>query len=67
MGDATDHGYARELDGNDFFSFNLFRLRSGEARLKPREMVEQKVVSFVTGYIPESTPAQSQTTKPCSL
>ncbi len=58
--------YARELGGSDFISFNLFRLRSGEARLKPCEMAEQKVVAFVTGYIPESTSAPSQTTKPCS-
>jgi hypothetical protein len=58
--------YARELGGSDFISFNLFRPRSGEARLKPCEMVEQTVVAFVTGCIPESTSAPSQTTKPCS-
>ncbi|PVE22772.1 hypothetical protein DC522_19190 [Microvirga sp. KLBC 81] len=47
--------YARELGGRDFISFNLFRLHSGETRLKPCEMADQKVVAFVNGYIPEST------------
>ena len=47
--------YARELGGTDYISFNLFRLRSGEARLKPCEMAEEKVVAFVSGYVPEPT------------
>ena len=58
--------YVRELGGSDFISFDLFRLRSWKARLKPCGMTEQKVVAFVTGCIPESTPAPSQTAKPCS-
>jgi hypothetical protein len=50
--------YARELGGSDVISFNLFRLASGKAKLKPCEMAGQKVVAFVIGYIPSSRPRQ---------
>ncbi|MEM6387034.1 MAG: hypothetical protein AAF718_12450 [Pseudomonadota bacterium] len=38
---------AEELGGNDFISFNLYRLASGETLLKPCEMSEDKVIDFV--------------------
>jgi hypothetical protein len=41
--------FARELGGQDVVSFNLFRLGSGEARLKPCEMSNEKVETFVVG------------------
>ena len=40
---------AEELGGTDYVSFNLYRLATGQALLKPCEMPEQKVVAFVTG------------------
>ena len=40
---------AEELGGSDYISFNLYRLASGEALLKPCEMSEEKVVTFVLG------------------
>ena len=40
---------AEELGGPDYISFNLFRLASGQALLKPCEMPEAKVVEFVMG------------------
>ncbi len=38
---------AEELGGTDYISFNLYRLASGEALLKPCEMPAEKVVEFV--------------------
>ena len=38
--------YARETDGRDFVSANVYLVR-GEWRLKPCEMPAQKVVRFV--------------------
>lgn len=40
---------AEELGGNDYISFNLYRLASGETLLKPCEMPAAKVVNFVLG------------------
>ena len=40
---------AEELGGTDYVSFNLYRLASGEALLKPCEMPGEKVVDFVLG------------------
>ena len=40
---------AEELGGNDYISFNLYRLQDGAALLKPCEMSEEKVTSFVKG------------------
>ena len=40
---------AEELGGNDYISFNLYRLATGQALLKPCEMREEKVVAFVRG------------------
>ena len=40
---------AEELGGTDYISFNLYRLASGEALLKPCEMPEEKVVTIVLG------------------
>ncbi len=42
---------AEELGGNDYISFNLYRLTGGIALLKPCEMPEAKVVAFVMGVI----------------
>ncbi|WP_413717732.1 hypothetical protein [Silicimonas sp. MF1-12-2] len=42
---------AEELGGTDYISFNLYRLASGEALLKPCEMPAEKVVDFVMGVI----------------
>ena len=38
---------AEELGGNDYISFNLYRLASGQALLKPCEMPVDKVVDFI--------------------
>ena len=42
---------AEELGGPDYISFNLYRLASGQALLKPCEMPEEKVVRFVMGVV----------------
>lgn len=42
---------AEELGGPDYISFNLFRLASGQALLKPCEMAEDKVIEFVLGVV----------------
>lgn len=42
---------AEELGGNDYISFNLYRLAGGTALLKPCEMPEEKVVAFVMGVV----------------
>lgn len=42
---------AEELGGNDYVSFNLYRLADGAALLKPCEMPEAKVVAFVLGVV----------------
>ena len=44
--------YGEELGGADHVSFNLY-FAGGQARLKPCEMPEAKVVAFVTGFVPE--------------
>src|SRR5262245_19442240 len=41
--------FARELAGTDIVSFNLYRLGSGNASLKPCEMSAEKVRDFVLG------------------
>lgn len=38
---------AEELGGNDYISFNLYRLAGGEVLLKPCEMPSEKVIDFV--------------------
>lgn len=38
---------ARELAGTNIVSFNLYRLASGDAVLKPCEMSSEKVIAFV--------------------
>lgn len=40
---------ARELGGEDYVSFNLYRLADGQALLKPCEMPREKVEAFVLG------------------
>lgn len=40
---------AEELGGNDYISFNLYRLAGGEPLLKPCEMPVEKVIAFVEG------------------
>ena len=42
---------AEELGGTDYISLNLYRLKSS-ARLKPCEMPEDKVVTFVLNLRP---------------
>ena len=42
---------AEELGGNDYISFNLYRLASGETLLKPCEMPQEKVIDFVLGVV----------------
>jgi hypothetical protein len=44
--------FARELAGADIVSFNLYRLRTGEASLKPCEMPADKVRAFVLRFQP---------------
>lgn len=44
---------AEELGGSDYISFNLYRLATGQALLKPCEMPESKVVDFVIGLQPD--------------
>ena len=38
---------AEELGGPDYVSFNIYRLATGEALLKPCEMSAEKVIAFV--------------------
>ena len=38
---------AEELGGQDYVSFNVYRLATGEALLKPCEMSAEKVIAFV--------------------
>lgn len=40
---------AEELGGNDYISFNLYRFTDGTSLLKPCEMAEEKVITFVLG------------------
>ena len=47
--------FARQLGGTDIVSFNLYRLSSGKAALKPCEMSSEKVVAFVLGYVADHT------------
>ncbi|GLQ56125.1 hypothetical protein [Devosia nitrariae] len=42
--------FARDLAGTDIVSFNLYRLGSGGASLKPCEMSVEKVREFVLGF-----------------
>lgn len=42
---------AEELGGNDYVSFNLYRLNGGKSLLKPCEMTEEKVVNFVLNVV----------------
>lgn len=44
---------AEELGGNDYISFNLYRLAGGESLLKPCEMPAEKVMDFVLGVVPD--------------
>ncbi len=44
---------AEELGGNDYVSFNLYRLADGTALLKPCEMPAEKVAAFVLGVRPD--------------
>ena len=44
---------AEELGGNDYISFNLYRLTDGTSLLKPCEMPEDKVVTFVLNVTPD--------------
>lgn len=44
---------AEELGGNDYISFNLYRLAGGESLLKPCEMPEEKVMDFVLNLVPD--------------
>lgn len=46
--------FAEELGGRNRISFNLYRLRNSEYRLKPCEMPEERVINFVMGYIPDA-------------
>jgi len=51
--------FARELAGTDIVSFNLYRLSSGKASLKPCEMSVEKVESFVLGFQPDRMEGES--------
>ena len=42
---------AEELGGNDYISLNVYRLADGTALLKPCEMSEEKVRSFVLDLV----------------
>ncbi|MER9432512.1 hypothetical protein NKJ46_27400 [Mesorhizobium sp. M0166] len=42
--------FARELAGTDIISFNLYRLGTDDASLKPCEMSADKVRDFVLGF-----------------
>jgi hypothetical protein len=42
---------AEELGGNDYISFNLYRLEGGQVLLKPCEMPAEKVIAFVMGAV----------------
>ena len=42
---------AEELGGNDYISFNLYRLSGGQSLRKPCEMPEEKVVDFILNVV----------------
>jgi len=42
---------AEELGGTNYVSFNLYRLSDGTTLLKPCEMPEDKVTTFVLGVV----------------
>jgi hypothetical protein len=42
---------AEALDGSDYISLNLYRLKSGPL-LKPCEMPDAKVIAFVLDLVP---------------
>ncbi|MGO7762012.1 hypothetical protein ACC761_30630 [Rhizobium ruizarguesonis] len=46
--------FARELSGKDIVSFNLYRIRTGKAVLKPCEMSSEKVAAFVSAFTPSA-------------
>lgn len=52
--DRRNSLFARELAGTDIVSFNLYRITSGKASLKPCEMPAETVVAFVLGFRPDS-------------
>lgn len=43
---------ARELGGTDYISLNFYALKDS-ARLYPCEMLAEKVISFLRGYLPD--------------
>ena len=45
--------YGEELGGNDHVSFNLYFLSKGTQKLKPCEMTEAKVVTFIAEFVPD--------------
>ncbi len=44
---------ANELGGTDYISLNLYDLKAGQL-LKPCEMPEEKVISFVLNLVPDA-------------
>jgi len=46
--------FARELAGTDIVSFNLYRVASDGALLKPCEMSVEKVSAFVLNFRPDA-------------
>ncbi|KAF0675978.1 hypothetical protein [Profundibacterium mesophilum] len=50
-GGASQKLVARAVDGTDYISLNLYRLRGGRALLRPCEMPERKVCDFVLGLV----------------
>lgn len=46
--------FARELAGTDIVSFNLYRVASDGALLKPCEMSAEKVSAFVLNFRPDA-------------
>ena len=59
--------FARELDGTDIVSFNLFRVTSDRTLLKPCEMSAEKVVAFVLEFRPDTWRAEEDPGQPARL
>lgn len=51
LGGRVQDVYAEELGGTDVISANLYRTVEGD-HLRPCEMPEQKVISFLAGWTP---------------
>ncbi|MFP4518822.1 MAG: hypothetical protein ACLFQ5_05145 [Oceanicaulis sp.] len=62
-GDTVRKLYGERFSGGDHVSFNLYTTASGP-KLRPCEMPEAKVIEFVLGFKPGSSPVSGGNTPP---